>query len=252
MILLITILIGLIIISIPIGFTFGVYYLFRIKGGRIGRRISFGVFLLTTIFTLFITVYLIANNFGMGPDYETVDIPQKIGGTLRCESVFRADHKIWNYDVDYTYFQENGDSIVFPSGSFYITEWYQDNQIYFSRDWYLLYYGAGRWSYDICLKNQHTDSVKLVNVKVNDLLSHPLWRSSIPLDKNKFEDYEFSVDTLIGNRLVMNYIFYENSGRYEDYYKGKLSYYVDFDKGELELVGVGDISYDGLVHKEDR
>ena len=79
----------LVILAIPSGLTYFLYRYLK-KKGQTQKRIGLIIFISTTVLMIVYSIKFFKDGAGFGPEYETVQIEQNIGGKLICESSFGA------------------------------------------------------------------------------------------------------------------------------------------------------------------
>jgi hypothetical protein len=129
------------ILAIPSGLTYLLYNRLKKKGGT-QRKIGLIIFISTTILMIIYSIKFFKDGAGFGPEYETAEIEQNIGGKLICESVYLADHHSWQYNIDYKYIDIKGDTLDFMDGSYYGRKWNKDEQIEKYNNWLILKTGS--------------------------------------------------------------------------------------------------------------
>ena len=134
----ILIFIGLSILSIPIFLTFLLYRKLRTKG-ETKKKLGIVIFAITASAMIFLVLHFLISGVGFGPEYDKVEINQKIGGTLICSSTYNADFHDWQYDVKYEYKPLGTDSIIkIGCGEYYASEWNKDEQLIQFKKWTIL------------------------------------------------------------------------------------------------------------------
>ncbi len=116
---------------------------------------------------------------GFGPDYESVEIKQNIGGYLIANSVYNADFHSWNYDISYLY--KTSDNKIYNIGEGNIEgprEWKKDEQLIEYKDWFILktsYYNNDK----IIVRSWNLNSDKKIDYifSPDEIEKEPIWMS---------------------------------------------------------------------------
>ena len=227
----------LLLLSIPSLLT---YFLFKYlkKKGETQRKIGLLIFVLTTIFMIIYSVKFFKDGAGFGPEYETVEIDQKIGGKLICKSVYNADHHSWQYNIDYKYIDIKGDTIDFKSGGYYGREWNKDEQIKKYNDWLILKTGAWHGSDRLVIKNIQTDSTKIFDINNQFIEKDSLWISQNVKSLLNYCCAETFINDIYGNKISLNYKFRTDEHLTEKYGERKIIYTLDTKTGEIKMTEI--------------
>jgi hypothetical protein len=107
-----------------------------------GCLYSIGIFLVLVIGF----IYMVLHAFDT--EYDKVEIVQKIGGKLICNSIYNADHHDWQYDITYKYKSKENKLYKIGNGSYYAREWNKDEQLIKFDKWIILktgdFYGSDK------------------------------------------------------------------------------------------------------------
>ncbi len=224
----------LVIQSIPSVLTYFLYRYLR-KKGETQKKIGLSVFIVTTAAVLFFATDSAINGFGFGPEYETEIIDQKIGGKLICESVYNADHHSWQYDIDYKFINQKGDTLDFSNGGYYGREWNKNEQIHQFNDWLLLKTGAWHGSDRIILRNIKTNKIYSYNIDNQLIESYELWGRQNIKSLMNYCCAESFVKKIIGNEIVVDYKYRIKEMEPNEYGKRQITFEFDEKSGELRM-----------------
>jgi hypothetical protein len=110
------------------------------------------------------------------PENETVEIKQKVGGTLICKSILYSDIHDWQYNVKYEYKRPDNKIYKIGEGIYYAKEWPQNEQLVKFHDWYILKTGASFGSEKIIIGKLSTPKWKEFEFDPNVIEKDSLWR----------------------------------------------------------------------------
>jgi len=175
---------------------------------------------------------------GFGPEYETVEIKQKIGGKLICESIYNADIHSWQYYVVYKYIDSNGDTLDFKNGTYYGREWKKNEQIKKYNEWLILKSGAWHGSDRLIIKNSLTDSTFFFDIDNQFIEKDSLWNSRNINSLLNFCCAETFIDNIKGNKISLTYKFRSNKKLTNKYDKRKIVYEFDNKTGEIKMKNI--------------
>lgn len=231
------IIIGILMFSILPILTFLLYRSLR-KKGNIHKNIGLTIFILTTLCMIILGIMTIFNKGGFGPDYETVVIEQKIGGKLLCNSVYIADIHSWQYDVDYKYIDQIGDTIDFKSGSYCGREWNRDEQLSKLNKLLILKTGSWHGSDRLIIKNIQTDSSKTYDMNSHFIEQDSLWRAQ---NIKSLLDYccpETFIESIVGNEILLKYKFRTNENLPKLYDERMIYYQINQETGDIKMLKI--------------
>ncbi|MFA0962864.1 hypothetical protein AB9P05_13760 [Roseivirga sp. BDSF3-8] len=223
-----------VILSIPSGLTYLLYRYLRKKGEK-PKKIGLALFVLTTALMVYIGIDSAMKGFGFGPEYETEIISQDIGGKLICESVYIADHHSWQYNIDYKYVNQIGDTLDFGDGGYYGREWNKDEQIRQFNDWLILKTGAWHGSDRINLRNNKTDKAITYDIDSRFIESQELWEKQ---NINSLLNYccaESFVKTIKDNQIIVDYKYRIKENEPDEYGKRQIIFEIDEKSGDLKM-----------------
>jgi hypothetical protein len=175
---------------------------------------------------------------GFGPEYETVEIEQKIGGKLICESVYNADHHSWQYNVDYKYIDNEGDTLDFKYGGYYGREWEKNEQIQKYNDWLILKTGAWHGSDRLIIKNVQTDTTKIYDIDNRFIEKDSLWRGQNIKSLLNYCCAETFIENIQENRILLTYKFRTDEKMTKQYGKRKITYEINNETGKIIMTDI--------------
>jgi hypothetical protein len=231
------ILIGIIIFSIFPILTFLLYRHLR-KKGKVQKHIGLVLFILTTLGMIIIGLKAILGPSGFGPDYETVDIDQKIGGKLLCNSVYTADLQSWYYNIDYKYIDLKGDTIDFKSGSYYNRDWKKDEQILKYDKFLILKTGSSYFSDRLIIKNTLTDSIKTFDIYDQFIEQDSLWKTQNIKSLLNYCCAESFIESIKGNEILIKYKFRTDEKQTRKYGEKMIYYQLDGETGNIKMTKI--------------
>jgi hypothetical protein len=215
------------------------YLLYRYlrKKGETQKKIGLAIFILTSALMLYFGIQSALSGFGFGPEYETIEIEQNIGGKLICESVYNADHHSWQYDVMYKYSVEDGDSINLGYGGYYGREWYKNEQLIKQDNWLILKTGSFHGSDRIILKNTQTDSTIIYDINDQFIENDILWRSQQIKSLITYCCSESFIEKISDNKVYVKYKFRTSKTLPDEYGQRMIEYQLN-NEGQLEMIKI--------------
>lgn len=216
------------------------YFLYRHlrKKGKIQKNIGISIFSLTTIAMTILAIKTLTGPSGFGPEYETVEIEQNIGGKLICESVYNADIHSWQYDVDYKYIDSGGDTLDFKYGSYHGREWDKNEQIQKFNDWIILKTGAWHGSDRLIIKNIQTDTTRIYDINNEFIEQDSLWKAQNIKSLSDYCCAETFIDKILGNRISLTYKFRTNEKMTKEYGKRMITYAINNETGKILMIDI--------------
>jgi len=216
------------------------YFLYRHlrKKGKVQKNIGLTIFVLISVAMLILIIKIFTGPSGFGPDYETVEIEQDIGGKLICESVHNADIHSWQYDVDYKYINNEGDTLDFKYGSYYGREWHKDEQIQKYNDWLVLKTGARHGSDRLIIKNIQTDTTRIYDINNEFIEQDSIWKAQNTKSLLNYSCVETFIDNILGNRISLTYKFRTNENNSKEYGKRKITYEINNETGKILMINI--------------
>lgn len=227
----------LLLLSIPSVLTYLLYKYLKTKG-ETQRKIGLIILVLTTVFMIIYSIKFFKDGAGFGPEYETVQIEQNIGGKLICESVYNADHHSWQYDVDYKYIDVNGDTLDFKSGGYYGREWDKNEQIRKYDNWLILKTGSWHGSDRLIIKNILSDTTKIFDIDNQFIESDSLWKSKKIKSLLNYCCAETFIEDITENKILLKYKFRTNEQLTDKYGERKITYTIDTKTGEIKMMEI--------------
>lgn len=227
----------IVILAIPSGLTFWLYKHLK-KKGETQRKIGLTIFIVTTIFMIGYSIKFFMDGAGFGPEYETVEIEQNIGGKLICESVYNADHHSWQYNVDYKYIDSTGDTLDFKYGGYYGREWEKNEQIQKHKDWLILKTGAWHGSDRLIIKNAQTDTTKIYNIDNRFIEKDSLWQAQNIKSLLNYCCAETFIENIQENKILLTYKFRTDEKMTKKYGKRKITYEFDNETGKILMTDI--------------
>lgn len=227
----------MVILAIPSGLTYFLYRYLK-KKGQTQKRIGLIIFISTTVLMTVYSIKFFKDGAGFGPEYETVQIEQNIGGKLICESVYNADHHSWQYNVDYKYIDIKGDTLDLKSGSYYGRKWNKDEQIRKYNDWLILKTGSWHGSDRIIIKNIQSDTIKIFDIDNQFIESDSLWKSKNIKSLLNYCCAETFIDDINENKILLKYKFRTDEHLTNKYAERKITYTIDAKTGEIKMTEI--------------
>ena len=224
----------IVILSIPSGLTYLLYRYLRNKGEK-PKKIGLTIFALTTALMVYFGIDSAMNGFGFGPEYETEIINQDIGGKLICESVYNADIHSWQYNIDYKYVNQIGDTLDFSYGSYYGREWNKDEQIRQFNDWLILKTGARHRSDRIVLRNKKSDEMITYDINSQLIESQELWEKQDIKSLLNYCCAESLVKTIMDNQIIVDYKYRIKEDEPDKYDKVQITFEINEQSGDLKM-----------------
>jgi hypothetical protein len=231
------ILIGIVFFSILPVLTFFLYRHLR-KKGKVQRNIGLVLFILTTLGMILLGIKIIISPSGFGPEYEKVEIKQKIGGKLLCNSVYNADIHSWQYDIDYKYVDLKGDTIDFKNGTYYGREWKKDEQLLKFNNFLILKTGAWYGSDRLIIKNIQTDSTKIFDIDDKFIEKDSLWKAQHVKSLLDYCCAETFIEYINGAEITVKYRFRTNEKLTKKYGERIISYQINNETGNIIMTKI--------------
>ncbi|AFU69393.1 hypothetical protein P700755_002646 [Psychroflexus torquis ATCC 700755] len=230
------IILGIAILSILPVLTFFLYRKFKAKG-KIYKYGGLTFFSLTTIGMIVLVINIIISPSGFGPEYESIEIKQNIGGKLLCESVYNADLHSWQYDVTYKYLMENGDSINLGYGGYYGRQWDKNEQLIKQDNWLILKTGSFHGSDRIILKNTKTDSTIIYDINNQFIENDILWRNQEIKSLINYCCAESFIEKISNNKVFVKYKFRTSETLTKEYGERMIEYRLN-NTGQLMMTNI--------------
>ncbi|WOD43624.1 hypothetical protein [Hwangdonia lutea] len=190
---------------------------------------------MTTATMVYIGIDSAMSGFGFGPEYETEIINQEIGGKLICESVYNADHHSWQFNIDYKYINQKGDTIDFSNGGYYGREWNKDEQIRQLNDWLILKTGAWHGSDRIILRNNKTNKIVTYDIDNQFIERQGLWQKQNIESLLNYCCAESFVKTIKNNEIIVDYKYRTKEKEPDEYGKRQITFEIDEKSGDLTM-----------------
>ncbi|PID95411.1 MAG: hypothetical protein CSA94_01755 [Bacteroidetes bacterium] len=251
MILLKTDIVGVIFLIIYILFTFTVMitpsiltfllYKFAKKKNKVLKIISLCFFIGVTIFMSYQSYKLITEDEkeSFGPKYETVEIPQKIGGVLICESLYTADFHSWDYNISYCY-KENDSLYQIGTARYSGEKWKKDEQFVKYGNWLLLKVSNSSDSDKLIIFNIITKETNEFIVSPETIESNIIWKSeNIRSQLNYSSTISKIIDVNTNGVFKVEYV-YRKEGRtlFDKHGEREIVYKVDAKNGIPRMVEI--------------
>lgn len=224
----------LVILAIPSVLTYLLYSYLK-KAGRTQGIMGLALFISTTVLVVIFSIKFYKSGAGFGPEYETVQIEQNIGGKLICESVYNADHHSWNYNIDYKYIDQKGDTLDFKSGIYYGREWDKDEQLKKYKDWLILKTGSWYGSDRLIIKNILSDTTKIFDIDQQSIERNSLWKSKNIHALLNYCCAETFIVNINEDKIGVKYKFRTDKHRTNEYDERNIIYTLDSTTGEIKL-----------------
>ncbi len=232
------IIIGLAMIAIPSFLTFLIYRNLKRKGGT-KKKVGFAIFALTILATLLIIIKLLVSGGGFGPEYDEVEIKQKIGGTLICSSVYNADIHDWQYQVSYEYKPMNSDSILkIGDGTYHTREWNKDEQLVKYKNWTILKTGGWIGFDKVLIGDITANKWTEYNFSAEDIEREKLWVNSKTKSLLNYCCSESFIDKINNGLIYVHYKFRTNETFTEKYGERQIIYKIDDQTGQPIMIAI--------------
>ncbi len=142
------------------------------KTMRKGCLISVGILGLLMI----IFIYEFSNLYDT--EYEKIEIQQKIGGTLICNSELLNDIHDWQYNVGYSYKSKDGKLFNLGYGKYYAREWFKNEQLVKYDKWFILKTGDSYGTDKVIVGNFENLNWKDYNFTPDKIVKEVLWQKT--------------------------------------------------------------------------
>lgn len=224
------------IISIPSVLTFQLYKYLK-KKSKYLEYVGFRLFVVTTIISI-LTAFFSLLPSGFGPDYETLEIKQNIGGKLVCNSVSSADIHTYEHSIDYKYINTENDTIDFHGGSYCGREWKRNEQIQKYDSWLILKTGFGRGSDRLIIKNIVTNTTKIHNIDAKFIEADSLWRVQNFISRLERGSSETFIENINGNEIFLKYKLITSRMSSNKQVDKMITYKIDNETGNLKMIKI--------------
>lgn len=228
---------GIVIFSILPVLTFLLYRKLRMKE-KVYKYIGLTIFSLTTIGMIALVIKIIVSPSGFGPEYETVEIKQNLGGKLICESVYNADHHSWQYNVEYKYIDIKGDTLDFKNGGYYGREWNKDEQIKKYNDWLILKTGSFHGSDRLIIKNIQSDTTKIFDLDNQFIERDSLWKAQNIKSLLNYCCAETFIMKVCENKISLKYKFRTDKNLTKKYGERIITYMLNTKTGDIKMTKI--------------
>jgi hypothetical protein len=231
------IIIGILMFSILPVLTFLLYRVLRAKG-KIYKNIGLTIFILSILGMITLGLKIILSPSGFGPEYENVEIKQKIGGKLLCESVYNADIHDWQYDINYKYLTQSGDTLDLGNGTYIARDWNKDEQLVQLDKWLILKTGGWYGNDKVIMRNIITDSTVIHELSDQNIEKDSLWRNQKIKSLTNYCCAETFVEKISGDRIFLKYKFRTDENLSNKYDERKITYKIDRITGNIKMIKI--------------
>lgn len=183
---------------------------------------------------IIVIVLLIFNSCssGFGPEYDSAEIKQKIGGVLLCNSVYTADIHNWQFDVDYKYKLTNGQILNIGSGTYCNREWNKDEQLIRYKNWIILTTGNWYGTDKIIVADIKTGISTNYHFEPDSIEKEKLWKRSNIHSLLNYCCAEALIDKIDNGQIRVQYKFRTNEKITHEYGKKSIYYSIDTLTGQ--------------------
>lgn len=213
-------------------------YLNLKKKGKFLKILGMSFFSLSTLGMIALVIKIIVSPSGFGPDYETIELKQTIGGKLLCKSVYTADFHSWQYDIEYKYISEKGDTLDFGNGSYCGREWNKDEQLSRLDNWLILQTGLWHGSDRLIMKNIINNSTNIYDFDNQFIENDSLWKVQ---NIKSLIDYccpETFIEKIDKDEILIRYKFRTNKHLTMIYGKRIIKYRIDGITGNIKMISI--------------
>jgi hypothetical protein len=228
------IVIGLILLAlmaVPIIVSYQ-FYLELSEKSRLYKKIGFAIFISISALIVFFSIRYIYNGAGFGPEHNTVILKQDIGGELIYASVYTSDQHSWQYDIDYLYINENGDSIDFGHNSYCGCDWKENEKVYHLKDLYILQTNPCRNIDKLIIKNMLTDS--LVSYRFDQKSFEKTNSSNIDNESIFISSY---ISSIKDSKVLVEYKTQTMNSKPNEFQVQNIEYEINDLSGDLKIIG---------------
>jgi hypothetical protein len=197
-----------------------------------GCLYSIGIFIVVVIG--FIYMFLHA----FDPEYDKAEIVQKIGGKLICNSIYKADHHDWQYDITYEYKSKENKTYKIGNGSYYAREWNKDEQLIKFDKWIVLKTGNFYGSDKIIIGNFETQKWTDYQFTPEIIEKEKMWKVAEIKSLLNYCCAESFITRIYNGKIVVEYKFRINETKTELMDKRKLIYEIDKNTGKPNLISI--------------
>jgi hypothetical protein len=181
-------------------------------------------------------IYMLLHAFD--PEYDTVEIEQKIGGILVCNSIYNADHHDWQYDITYEYKSKENKLYKIGSGSYYAREWKKDEQLKKYDKWFILKTGDFYGSDKVIVGNFETQKWTHYQFTPEIIESEEMWKTAKIKSLLNYSLPECFITRIYNGKIEVEYKFRIDETKTELMDKRKLIYEIDKNTGKPNLVSL--------------
>jgi len=214
------------------------------KKHKVLKIISLCFFIGVTVFMSYQSYKLITEDEteSFGPKYETVELSQKVGGVLVCNSVYTADFHSWDYDINYNY-KQNDSLYQIGSARYSGKEWEKDEQFVKYGKWLLLKVSNDRDSDKLIIFNTITKKTNEFIVSPKTIESNIIWKSkNIKSKLNNWDTVAKIVDVNTAGIFKVLYIYRkEDNTLFDQNGEREIIYKINIKNGIPEIIKIQEI-----------
>ncbi len=231
-------LVALALISLPSFLAFVVYRSVKHKG-QAAKIAGMALVSLTVLATLYGLFQILFGPSGFGPDYDTAEIKQNIGGTLICSSVHTADLQEFQHDVSYVYKPADSSRAVhIGTGTYWKRSWDKDEQLIRYRNWMILKTG-GAGDFDrVIIGDVRSNQWKQYDLSEETIVSDPLWKRMNPQPRSEKCCSECFVTKIENGSIHVHYKFRTDGLWPKSYGHSDIVYAIDEQTGQPIMTDV--------------
>lgn len=181
-------------------------------------------------------VYMFLHAFD--PEYEKVEIVQKIGGKLICNSIYNADHHDWQYNITYNYQLKENKIYKIGSGAYYAREWKKDEQLIKFDKWIILKTGDFYGSDKIIIGDFETQRWTEYKFSPEIIENEEMWKLSQIKSLINYCCGESFITSIHNGKIVVEYKFRINETKTELMAGKKLIYEIERNTGKPNLISI--------------
>lgn len=229
------------VILTPIALSFLLYRWLK-KKSKYLKILGFILLCCTTLFMSYQAYKLLTEDVtdSFGPHYETVEIPQDIGGSLICNSVHTSDFHSFDYDITYKY-EFDDDSIYYcGTGSYQGVNWKKNEQFLKYGKWIILKIPNSRDSDKLIIGNIMTKQFNEFVFSPENIEREVKWiECGIETRLDNWDTVSKILDIDSNGYFTVKYTYRkEGKSPFKNNGRRKLIYQIDKNSGKPELKSI--------------
>jgi hypothetical protein len=190
------------------------------------------------IFTVLILIFVYMLLHVFDTEYDMVEIPQKIGGTLICNSTYNSDIHDWQYNITYKYKSKDGKIFNIGSGNYVARQWNKDEQLIKFDKWIILKTGDYYHDDKVIIGNFKTRKWKEYTFAPDSIENEKMWKDAEIKSLLNYCCAESFITKIDNGKIEIKYKFRINESKTELMDQRRLIYEIERNSGKPNLVSI--------------